>query len=70
MESLPHNSNTIAIGAAVLAVVLYALSIPVSKHLLQTVAPTMAAAFHFVCGQNKRNRLGMYAESLTDEETQ
>ena len=33
---IPHNSNTITIGAAVLAAVLYALSTPVSKHLLQT----------------------------------
>ena len=47
-NSISHNSNTIAIGAAVLAAVLYCPQHPVSKHLLQTVAPTMAAAFLYL----------------------
>ena len=41
-------SDTLAIFFAVLAAALYAISTPVSKMMLQTVAPTMVAAFLYI----------------------
>lgn len=45
---MSKDNNFIAIMLAVLAAALYAISTPVSKMLLQTVAPTMVAAFLYL----------------------
>ena len=42
---MSKDKNLIAIILAILAAALYAISTPVSKVMLQTVAPTMVAAF-------------------------
>ena len=42
------DKNFIAILLAILAAALYAISTPVSKMLLQTIAPTMVAAFLYL----------------------
>ena len=42
------DKNFIAILLAILAAALYAISTPVSKMMLQTVAPTMVAAFLYL----------------------
>ena len=42
---MSKDKNLIAILLAILAAALYAISTPVSKVMLQTVAPTMVAAF-------------------------
>ena len=45
---MSKENNLIAILLAVLAAALYAISTPVSKMMLQTVAPTMVAAFLYL----------------------
>ncbi len=45
---MPKDKNLIAILMAVLAAALYAISTPVSKLMLQSVAPTMVAAFLYL----------------------
>lgn len=45
---MPKDKNLIAILFAILAAALYAVSTPVSKMMLQTVAPTMVAAFLYL----------------------
>lgn len=45
---MKKDKNLIAILMAVLAAALYAISTPVSKLMLQTVAPTMVAAFLYL----------------------
>ena len=45
---MSKDKNLIAILLAILAAALYALSTPVSKVMLQTVAPTMVAAFLYL----------------------
>ena len=50
---MTKDKNLIAIFLAILAAALYAISTPVSKVMLQTVAPTMVAAFLYL-GIGKR----------------
>jgi drug/metabolite transporter (DMT)-like permease len=45
---MSKGKNLIAILLAILAAALYAISTPVSKVMLQTVAPTMVAAFLYL----------------------
>ena len=45
---MSKDKNLIAILLAILAAALYAISTPVSKMMLQTVAPTMVAAFLYL----------------------
>ena len=45
---MSKDKNLIAIILAILAAALYAISTPVSKVMLQTVAPTMVAAFLYL----------------------
>ena len=45
---MPKDKNLIAILLVLLAAALYAISTPVSKVMLQTVAPTMVAAFLYL----------------------
>ena len=45
---MSKDKNLIAILLAILAAALYAISTPVSKVMLQTVAPTMVAAFLYL----------------------
>lgn len=45
---MSKDKNLIAILLAILAAALYAISTPVSKVILQTVAPTMVAAFLYL----------------------
>ena len=45
---MSKDKNLVAILLAILAAALYAISTPVSKVMLQTVAPTMVAAFLYL----------------------
>ncbi len=45
---MSKDKNRVAILLAILAAALYAISTPVSKVMLQTVAPTMVAAFLYL----------------------
>lgn len=45
---MSKDKNLLAILLAILAAALYAISTPVSKVMLQTVAPTMVAAFLYL----------------------
>lgn len=45
---MSKDKNLIAILLAILAAALYAISMPVSKMMLQAVAPTMVAAFLYL----------------------
>ena len=45
---MSKDKNLVAILMAILAAALYAISTPVSKVMLQTVAPTMVAAFLYL----------------------
>ena len=45
---MSKDKNLVAILLAILAAALYAISTPVSKMMLQTVAPTMVAAFLYL----------------------
>ena len=45
---MSKDKNLIAILLAILAAALYAINTPVSKVMLQTVAPTMVAAFLYL----------------------
>ena len=48
MKAAFRNPKTVAIGYALAAAVFYAVNIPCSKRLLETVAPTYMAAFLYL----------------------
>ena len=58
---MTKDKNLIAIFLAILAAALYAISTPVSKVMLQTVAPTMVAAFLYL-GIGKRLFRGIQSQ--------